>query len=892
MIAMVALALLPLSTVGWLALRHLERATIPTELARLRSHARMLISEVDQVATATAADAVAMARAPALRMVIASASAPTSPGAPGAADPREQLAALMAAQLEAKPAYVQFRLIGVADGGREVVRVDRSGPGGAIRVVPNDGLQRKGDRDYVRRAIALSPGSTSLSPIDLNQERGAIDVPHLPVLRVSTPVATVDGETYGIVVINVDMRPALARVRAGVESGVAVRVVDADGNYLLHPDPALEFGRDLGRPTRWQDDFPALSTAPGGLGAVLTEPDGERAGAVIEPSSMFPGVAIIETVPYAALAAATANVLQSSVVGAVLALLACLAVSIMVARSLGGPLAAVTRAVETYGTPQAAPIPLEASGEVGILARAFARMTADVEGYTAALEREIGERRRTEAALAAQGQKERIYQSVAESTDDAIVAMTLDGEVTAWNPAAEQLYGVPTTEAIGTRVEAMVPADRVDELRGLMDRVRRGERIERFETVRTSRSGRRIDVSLSISPVKSATGEIVGFSKIAHDISARKSAEERFQLVVEAAPSGMCVVSREGSIRLVNEAIEHLFGFDRSELLGQPIEVLIPEAVRGKHVAYRAEFAARPESRPMGAGRDLFVRRRDGTEIAVEIGLRPFGPDSGDVLCSVVDVSERRRAHQQLTEYADRLERSNQDLEEFAYVVSHDLKAPLRGISMVAEWLARDFAPVVNDDARENIALMLERTGRLSRLIAGILDYSRVSRQGITLTTVDTAALVADVIASITPPDGIAIRIAGDLPPVRYDETQLRQVFQNLIVNAVTHMGKPRGDVVVSCTPVAGGVAFGVRDQGVGIPERHRERIFGLFQTLRSKEASGNTGAGLAIVKRIVERNGGTIHVASEEGEGTEFTFTVRHTQPKTAAPAAEDVSA
>jgi signal transduction histidine kinase len=278
----------------------------------------------------------------------------------------------------------------------------------------------------------------------------------------------------------------------------------------------------------------------------------------------------------------------------------------------------------------------------------------------------------------------------------------------------------------------------------------------------------------------------------------------------------------------------------------------------------------------MGAGRDLFARCKDGSEIAVEIGLSPLTVGGKQtVLASVIDVTERRRQQAQLASYASRLKRSNAELEKFAYVVSHDIKAPLRGITSVAQWIAEDFGSVVDEDARENLDLMLERTERLSRLIDGILEYSRAGRDAGTLDLVDTAVLIDDVIASIDPPETVEVRREGEFPTVSYNETKLQQVFQNLIFNAVQHLDRPHGEVVVACRDLGPAFEFSVRDTGVGIPERHFERIFELFQTLRPKDETGSTGAGLAITKRIVEANGGEIRVSSSEGQGTRFTFTV-----------------
>ncbi|MCA9297708.1 MAG: PAS domain S-box protein, partial [Phycisphaerales bacterium] len=376
-----------------------------------------------------------------------------------------------------------------------------------------------------------------------------------------------------------------------------------------------------------------------------------------------------------------------------------------------------------------------------------------------------------------------------------------------------------------------------------------------------------------------------------------REAEERFRLLVEVCPSGVCVVDESGTIILVNRTVDDLFGYERDELLGHPVETLMAERLREGHESLRLAFMQDRSRRLMGAGRDLVGRRKDGTEVAVEVGLCPLTLDGTPVvMASIVDVTERRRERAKLAQYASRLEdtnaelaRTNAELEKFAYVVSHDIKAPLRGISSVATWIAEDFGTVVDDEARENLDLMLERTSRLGRLIDGILAYSRAGRAEHASERVTTGSLISDVISSVAPPEEMSVRLFGDFPTVSYNETQLRQIFQNLIDNAIKHLGRPDGEIVITCEEGDDEWCFFIRDNGVGIPERHFERIFELFQTLRPKDKSGTTGAGLAITRRIVEANGGTIRVSSTEGKGTVFSFTIPKVRPPVPAGAAED---
>ncbi len=337
----------------------------------------------------------------------------------------------------------------------------------------------------------------------------------------------------------------------------------------------------------------------------------------------------------------------------------------------------------------------------------------------------------------------------------------------------------------------------------------------------------------------------------------------------------MVLVDVEGRIVLVNAETERLFGYPRAELVGHSIEMLVPERYRAGHPAALSLFDTQPERRAMDSGRELFGLHKGGHEVPVEIGLNRLATARGPlVLASIVDITERKVAAQRLDDYARMLERSNEELQHFAYVVSHDLKAPLRGIASVAEWLAEDFGAVVNEDAQRSIALMLGRVERMTRLIDGILQYSRAGEAELHRVEVDSGALVADVVASLAVPPGIAVQVGPDLPRVVYDETQLRQVFQNLITNALQHMGRERGSVAVDCRREGDEWLFSIKDDGVGISARYHLQVFKLFERPGRDRAPGH-GVGLPIAKRIVERNGGRIGLAPRQESGCEFFFTV-----------------
>lgn len=220
------------------------------------------------------------------------------------------------------------------------------------------------------------------------------------------------------------------------------------------------------------------------------------------------------------------------------------------------------------------------------------------------------------------------------------------------------------------------------------------------------------------------------------------------------------------------------------------------------------------------------------------------------------------------------LERANRELKEFAYVVSHDLKAPLRAIGSLADWISTDYAHVLDEAGQEQLQLLMGRVKRMHNLIEGILKYSRVGKSSEEKRLINTGELVKEVIELIEPPSHVEVKIATSLPTLFFERTPLLQVFQNLISNAVKFMDKPRGEITISCEEQDNFWQFCVQDNGPGIDEQHFERIFQIFQTLKPRDEVESTGIGLSIVKKIVENAGGRIWLHSEPGEGASFIFT------------------
>jgi PAS domain S-box-containing protein len=583
-----------------------------------------------------------------------------------------------------------------------------------------------------------------------------------------------------------------------------------------------------------------------------------------------------------------------------------------------------------------------------------------------------------------------------EAAPNAMIMIDRQRKIVLINRGTEKLFGFDRQELLGEPIERLVP-DRFRE--------RHPSHVEGFfvepkaramgagrELYGLRKDGSEVPIEIGLNPIDTPKGLFTLASII--DITERRRAEERFRIAVEAAPNAMLIVDQGRRIILVNKKTEELFGYGRSELLGQFVEILVPERFRAPHPAFIEGFRAAPNARAMGAGRELFGRRKDGHEVPIEIGLNPIDTPEGPVtLASIIDISERKRAEaiqhrlaaivesskdaiiskslegiiaswnrgaerlfgytaeeaigkpmllmvperyfdeeqrilasirrgegadhfetvrrrkdgseidvsiqlsplrnnhgevvggseiaRDITELKRRdadLQRSNAELEQFAYVASHDLQEPLRMVANYTELLAERYRGKLDEKADKYIHYASDGARRMQRLVADLLAYSRVGTQGKALVPVEAQNVLESVVASIQPliREASATIEHGDLPTVLADDVQLQQLFQNLIGNAIKFRSSNAPHVVVGAKREGGLWSFSVQDNGIGMEIKYADRIFQMFQRLHEIGKYEGSGIGLAIAKRIVERHGGTIWVESEPNQGTTFHFTLR----------------
>jgi PAS domain S-box-containing protein len=486
---------------------------------------------------------------------------------------------------------------------------------------------------------------------------------------------------------------------------------------------------------------------------------------------------------------------------------------------------------------------------------------------------------------------------IVDSAMDAIVTIDTNHRVVLFNRAAEEMFQCPAAEAIGQSLDRFIPE---------RFRAEHPSHIERFgRTGVTMRNvagarcvsglranGEEFPAEASISKIEAGGQKL--YTVIMRDVTERQRAEERFRLVIEQAPHGVIMIDPAGQIVLVNAQVESLFGYSRDELLGRPCEMLLPPRFRQGHATHYMEFTNNPCARPMGAGRDLYALRRDGTEFPVEVGLSPLTTEEGKmVLCTIVDITERKRAEEQVRRLNEELEQRvadrteqlsavNKELEAFSYSVSHDLRAPLRALNGFSKAILEDYADKLDEEGKHYLDEIRSASREMSLLIDDLLQLARITRNEMREETIDLSRLAATIAARLEAgqPERRVVWKIGPGVRAKADRRLIEVLLNNLLENAwkFTSRREP-AEIRFGTIRQGEDTVCVVADNGAGFDMAYAEKLFGAFQRLHRTDEFEGTGIGLATVQRIVHRHGGRIWAEAAVNQGATFYFTLRGLQ-------------
>jgi two-component system sensor kinase FixL len=353
-----------------------------------------------------------------------------------------------------------------------------------------------------------------------------------------------------------------------------------------------------------------------------------------------------------------------------------------------------------------------------------------------------------------------------------------------------------------------------------------------------------------------------------------RKTEEKYRIQFEGSLDAIFVADAETGILIdCNPAATRLVGREKSELIGKHQQILHPpEMIEGEFSNTFRQHTKEKQGQTLETR--IITKTGKIRDVAIKVSLIEV---RGKKLLQGIfrDITENKKAETLRNQLLEQLASANQELKDFAYVVSHDLKAPLRGIKTIADWISTDYADKLDNDGKEQLSLLANRVDRMHNLIDGILQYSRIGRVEEEKVQVNLNEFVLEIIDMLAPPENITITIENELPTITSEPTRITQVFQNLLSNAVKYMDKPQGQIKVGCVEEDNFWKFNVTDNGPGIEEKYFERIFKIFQTLAPRDEFESTGIGLTVVKKIVELHNGKIWVESKVGEGTTFFFTL-----------------
>ncbi len=463
---------------------------------------------------------------------------------------------------------------------------------------------------------------------------------------------------------------------------------------------------------------------------------------------------------------------------------------------------------------------------------------------------------------------EELFHDLCDNAFDLIQSVAPDGRFLYVNAAWRRTLGYRAEEIEGLRLFDVIHPDSHPHCRLLIEKLREGEAAVDISADFLSRSGERIPVEGSASS-RFEDGNVVATCAIFRNVSRRKQAEEELSRHFELSLDLLCIAGLDGYFKQVNPAFTSTLGYSREELLSRSFLDFVHADDRRKTIR---EIEKLTRGLPVVDFQNRYMTA-DGRYLWLAWRAAPL-TGRGKVYAVARDITQTMQDRETMARQAAELARSNAELEQFAYVASHDLRAPLRNIENLAEWIEEELGPSVDAKISGYLEQLRGRVRRMEALTEDLLAYSRVGREEGEAVPVDTRALVNDLAELLAPPPGFRIEAGPDMPTIRSPRAPVEQVFRNLISNAIKHHDRQDGRVEVRARRKGRFWEFSVADDGPGVPAEFRQKAFMMFQKLKSRDEVEGNGMGLALVKRIIESRGGRIRMQPGPARGATFVFT------------------
>jgi PAS domain S-box-containing protein len=875
-IAMVSLVLVTTVALGLITCQNITHVALPRSLDRLETRAQLNATlleaavhnaRVDIVAFRTTAAVSDLGKAYDKRLI--------DPAARDIAEMwRKRFTVRFSAELSAKPQYAQIRVIALENGGMELIRVDRSGTGGAIRILPEAELAAQGERDYFKRTVGLGANDIYVSPVEMQQVPGHAGRAAYPVVHVAAPLMADLRKPFAIGVIDVDLQPAFDSIGAKMIGNRQIFVVNERGEDLLRPGLRNQGAAAADGPTRIQNIFPLFdeAMANGGNSGVWANKGGDQflVGWASLALGGGPRITVIEADTYSAINVGLAAVGRSTLVGGVLAILCAIILALLLARSLSRPLVQMTRAVQGFARGEAIALSPGGGREIEVLSAAFTHMVADVK------------------------QKGALLKNVITTIADPVLVADADGEILLANPSARRVLGVEpgrgNVKEMNERFNVFYP-DGVTPFpfeKLAMSQALRGQSVDNLHfVVRPLGSNIHADIVVSGRPIFDEAGVLSGAVTVYHDITrslkaqeAQSASEQMAQAVIDTALDAFVQIDSRGTVLLWSPKAETMLGWTRDEVIGKNLGEMLVCGDKQTPCSERIGLALRKLDEGIPGWRyETITKHRDGTEIITEVSLTALRRRDAVIINMFLrDITQSRAAEEQL-KHAQKME----SVGELTGGLAHDFNNMLTVITGTIDILAEAVAD--KPQLAAIAALISGAADRGTELTANLLAFAR--KQPLQPRAIDTNALMLEVCKLLQPTLGRQVEVEADLGtdvwPALVDPGQLSSALVNLAINARDAM--PDGGKLLLTTSnieiaapdtkfnnlLATGnyVLIAVTDSGTGMSDAVLDKVFEPF--FSTKEPGRGTGLGLSMVYGFVKQSGGHIEAVSHLGHGTTF---------------------